>query len=256
MDLDTVTIDHSKFRFVFGSNLEGWHGKGVALTAKTYFGARQGVGEGPTGHCYALPTKGINLETLRLNEICAAIATFVDYASDHLETQFMITRVGCGLAGYSDEKILACFLAYSLPNNVHLPGIWLSKIDPDMEMRVIVAGGRKFHDSQMLDSKCNYILSSKTDRNITIVSGAASGADQLGEEYYRKRKLNESDRWKLVRFPAASVCFGKAAVSLRNSAMAWYSTNAILFWDQRSKDTKKMIEIAGRDNLNFRVIRY
>lgn len=60
--VNSQTIDHSQMYFVFGSNLSGKHGKGAALTAKRFFGAANGVGEGLTGQAYALPTKNAQIQ--------------------------------------------------------------------------------------------------------------------------------------------------------------------------------------------------
>ena len=55
--------------FVFGSNLAGRHGLGAAKYARNNLGAVYGVGEGPTGECYALPTKTGDLKVRSLADI-------------------------------------------------------------------------------------------------------------------------------------------------------------------------------------------
>lgn len=95
--------------FVFGSNLLGIHGAGAALAAKESWGAEQGVGQGPTGSAYALPTKRTPWRRLPLGVIAVNVAVFLDYAAAHPELQFLITRVGCGLAGYTEEEIRPMF---------------------------------------------------------------------------------------------------------------------------------------------------
>lgn len=95
--------------FVFGSNLAGFHGAGAALAAFKYYGAALGVGEGPTGNAYAIPTKDRAIKTLPLQEIHKAVQLFVLYTRHNPEKQFFVTRVGCGLAGYKDEQIAPMF---------------------------------------------------------------------------------------------------------------------------------------------------
>lgn len=95
--------------FVFGSNLAGRHGKGAALHAKNYFGAEYGIGKGRTGDAYAIPTKDSRLRTLALWEIEIYIQEFFEYALHHPDLQFTLTRVGCGLAGYTDEDMIPFF---------------------------------------------------------------------------------------------------------------------------------------------------
>lgn len=108
--------------FVFGSNLAGRHGAGAALSAKNLWGAQVGVGEGPTGKSYAIPTKDRDLKTRDLVAIALSVAKFIGYASQHPHDKFIVTRVGCGLAGYKDEQIAPLFSG--APANCELPDGW------------------------------------------------------------------------------------------------------------------------------------
>lgn len=108
--------------FVFGSNLAGRHGKGAALDARREYGAVYGVGVGRTGDAYAIPTKGHSLQTLPLYVIAGYVKDFILYATDHPELEFFVTRVGCGLAGYSDDQIAPLFAG--APPNCELPKAW------------------------------------------------------------------------------------------------------------------------------------
>lgn len=105
--------------FVFGSNERGLHGAGAAALAKQRFGAEWGVGEGPTGRCYALPTKDMAIRTLPLAEIEHYAARFVAHATSQPGTRFLLTAVGCGLAGYTPAQIAPFFAA--APANVIFP---------------------------------------------------------------------------------------------------------------------------------------
>jgi hypothetical protein len=91
--------------FVFGSNRAGIHGAGAALTAKKKYGARQHVGEGLQGNSYAIPTKDERIETLPLVEIRKGVDRFLAFARSRHDLSFFVTRIGCGLAGYSDTDI-------------------------------------------------------------------------------------------------------------------------------------------------------
>jgi hypothetical protein len=108
--------------FVFGSNLAGRHGKGAALCARKEHGAIYGVGVGRTGNAYAIPTKDGGLNVLPISTIALHVCGFINYALEHPEFEFDITRVGCGLAGYKDEKIAPLF--NGVPSNCHLPEEW------------------------------------------------------------------------------------------------------------------------------------
>ena len=103
--------------FVFGSNTSGWHGKGAALEAIHSWGAIYGVGSGfmnkgtedPERGCYALPTKDSHLRTLPLVTIQESVKEFLFFAKTYPHWDFLVTRVGCGLAGYHDTDIAPFF---------------------------------------------------------------------------------------------------------------------------------------------------
>lgn len=108
--------------FVFGSNLAGRHGRGAAKDAAEKWGAQYGVGEGRTGRSYALPTKNARLQPRSLGQIQDSVETFLAYARVHPELTFQVTRVGCGLTGYSDDQIGPMFKGS--PDNCVLPEPW------------------------------------------------------------------------------------------------------------------------------------
>lgn len=96
--------------FVFGSNRQGRHGKGAAKYAEDHWGAVYGRGEGRQGMAYAIPTKDTPYATLRLEEIQDHVNTFIEYARRHPRLKFLITEIGCGLAGYSPKYIAPLFV--------------------------------------------------------------------------------------------------------------------------------------------------
>lgn len=107
--------------FCFGSNQIGRHGKGAAKTAMKW-GAKYGQGEGLMGRTYGLPTKGHDLRLpLSIARIGAHVDKFVSCAMQVPGLTFLVTEIGCGLAGYGPKQIAPLFaLAAELPN-VHLP---------------------------------------------------------------------------------------------------------------------------------------
>lgn len=105
--------------FVFGSNLAGRHGAGAALYAKLHHGAQYGVGIGRQGNSYGIPTKDENIKTLSLDRIARYVEDFLEYAKVNEDEDFMVTAIGCGLAGYSPEDIAPMFAG--APNNCKLP---------------------------------------------------------------------------------------------------------------------------------------
>jgi len=111
--------------FVFGSNYAGRHGKGAALTALRKFGAIKGQGTGLMGQCYGIPTKDRNLNVLPLMSIKTQVAKFLLFALAHTELHFIVTPIGCGLAGYKPSDIAPLFFFYEIPANVKLPEVFL-----------------------------------------------------------------------------------------------------------------------------------
>ena len=101
--------------FVFGSNASGFHGGGAAAFAMRNFGAIWGQGEGLQGQSYAIPTmEGIP-------DLAEAVKRFAKYAEEHAELHFLVTRIGCGIAGYTAEQIAPLFKKCIHLENVALP---------------------------------------------------------------------------------------------------------------------------------------
>lgn len=111
--------------FVFGSNLAGRHGKGAAYHAMKEWGAEYGVGVGPTGRAYAIPTKDSNLKTLELHTIESYVKKFLEYAEENPQLFFIFTAIGTGLAGYEARDVARRLKAYKMPENVYVSGkLW------------------------------------------------------------------------------------------------------------------------------------
>lgn len=108
--------------FVFGSNLKGVHGRGAALAALNEHGAEWGVGEGRTGEAYAIPTKTTPYKGRTLQQIRLSVMVFLDYAQAHPELEFQVTKIGTGLAGYTDEQMAPMF--QNAPENCRFDPGW------------------------------------------------------------------------------------------------------------------------------------
>ena len=105
--------------FVFGSNLAGFHGGGAAHIAHAKFGAIWGQGVGMQGQSYAIPTMQGGVETIQ-----PYVDQFIDYARQHPEDRFLVTRIGCGIAGFTDEEIAPLFHEAVDVENIRLPIEW------------------------------------------------------------------------------------------------------------------------------------
>ena len=102
--------------FVFGSNLDGYHGGGAARIAMDRFGAVWGQGVGLQGQCYAIPTMQGGVNTIK-----PYVDEFVAFAEQHPEYKFLVTRIGCGIAGFANEQIAPLFQEALNVENIILP---------------------------------------------------------------------------------------------------------------------------------------
>lgn len=102
--------------FVFGSNLAGNHAGGAARVALERFGAVMGQGVGIQGRSYAIPTMQGSLESIK-----PYVDDFFELAEEWDQTTFLVTRIGCGIAGFTDEKIAPLFDRALDMYNVVLP---------------------------------------------------------------------------------------------------------------------------------------
>lgn len=118
--------------FVFGSNLAGIHGAGAAKLAKEKFGARNGISNGLQGQSYAIPTKDEHLTTLTRKRIEIFVGYFLWFASVRRpDLTFLVTEIGCGLAGYEPKDIAPLFFfRHYIPENVLLPRRFLDLRPP------------------------------------------------------------------------------------------------------------------------------
>lgn len=102
--------------FVFGSNLEGMHGGGAALTAYKKFGAVWGQGVGLQGQSYGIPTMQGGVETIK-----PYVDEFIDFARKHPDLRFLVTPIGCGIAGFKPSQIAPLFKEAKNIFNIYLP---------------------------------------------------------------------------------------------------------------------------------------
>ena len=102
--------------FVFGSNLQGIHAGGAARAARLHFGAVMGQGVGMQGQSYAIPTMQGGTETIK-----PYVDEFVEYARQHPELHFLVTAIGCGIAGFDADDIAPLFEEAKDIENISLP---------------------------------------------------------------------------------------------------------------------------------------
>jgi hypothetical protein len=220
-------LNYGEMIFVFGSNLEGRHGKGAAKFAADWHGAVPSQGSGPMGTSYALPTKRTPYDALRLDEIARHVEVFLDYARRTPEQQFMVSRIGCSNAGYADAQIAPLFA--DAPENCHLSGRWCALLKQAngtaQGYRCVTIGGdaklltRTLTPDELYDAM-NQCLPGLPDA--IIVGNAERGFDRIGGEWSRRLPLVE-----LIKPTPAYERYGKAAPFVANRWKAWLSTNLI-----------------------------
>lgn len=239
--------------FAFGSNLAGIHGAGAALYARQYRGAVAGKGEGLQGQSYAIPTKDAHLNTLPKSRVQQHVENFVEFARTHPRLPFLVSRVGCGYAGFTDEVMAPMF---STPQNCLLPGVWLRRADPSL-YRVIIAGSRTVQSpkdvaraKRKIDHLLRNILADSRNHLEVVCGMASSGGDKIGLDWAADNGVH------IEPFPAAWRKYGKHAGMLRNSTMSWYGTHLIALWDGKSSGTRNMVATAKRDTLETRIVSF
>lgn len=108
--------------FIFGSNLNGAHGAGAARQAHDDFGAEYGVGEGLTGQSYAFPTLDRNMQKVTPEALEVSRDKLFAFAQANSQLEFLLTKVGCGLAGFPKEEMQSLFDV--VPDNIIKPNDW------------------------------------------------------------------------------------------------------------------------------------
>ena len=110
--------------FVFGSNLQGRHGGGAARMAHEQFGAVWGQGTGLQGKSYAIPTMHGGTE-----EIAPYVDTFIAFAREHKELEFLVTEIGCGIAGFTAREMAPLFREALDIENIYLPERFIEELE-------------------------------------------------------------------------------------------------------------------------------
>ena len=114
--------------FVFGSNLSGRHGKGAAKTALGW-GAKWGQAAGIQGRTYGIPTKDASIRrTLTIEEIKPFVDEFIEFAKANKKLTFLVTEIGCGLAGLKPKEVAPLFKEAVNVFNIHLPSRFWHKV--------------------------------------------------------------------------------------------------------------------------------
>lgn len=125
---DNITKLKEHEVFVFGSNESGRHGKGAAKTAMKW-GAVYGQAEGLQGNTYGIPTVNASIrKSLSIDKIKIYVDNFINYAKLHPNKTFLVTEIGCGLAGLKVKQVAPLFKEAEKVENIYLPAKFWRKL--------------------------------------------------------------------------------------------------------------------------------
>lgn len=221
---------------MFGSNLAGRHGKGAALDARQNHGAQLGVGRGLTGQSYALPTKGYRIESLPLRVIGEYVREFLAFAAERPDMRFFTTRIGCGLAGFSDEQVAPLF-ARRTPN-VHLCGKWLQILGELKHPRVFITGFCEPPQPEKVAHPLRKMQEALVAESAEIVCAESGPLAPLIQDWAAKVGL------KTLRIRDRPHASGNADIERRNQLMVWYSTRGLVFQDREDSNYRHIQDIS------------
>lgn len=251
-------MDIQRAVFVFGSNRRGIHGAGAALHARKWFGAIDGQGEGPMGSwverglsrpaCYAIPTKEDPKRSLPLDAVAGHVEAFLAYARQMPSIPFQVTRIGCGLAGFSDSQIAPMF--ENAPSNCMLPGVWVARKHLETA-RVIVAGNLGALSKVGAFRKLGTLTKNLWSwGGLEFVPRMGDAVADLFVEQADRSGLS----WPATRISAQPERFGAEAQSVRDQQLLWYSTHLIAFDDGIDVTTRRFISDAKKSGIAVRVV--
>ena len=145
---DNITELKNNQIFVFGSNANGNHAGGAAKLAVDKFGAIYGQSEGLQGQSYAIVTLSETMEKVKLEDISKSIDELYQFADDNPDLDFIVTKIGCGIAGFEEKEMSELFKTKEKPFNIILPKEFMlvkgfKGFDENLECR-----GFKFEENQ------------------------------------------------------------------------------------------------------------
>lgn len=171
--------------FVFGSNLIGYHSGGASLMAMQRFGAVWGQAEGVQGRSYAIP---VDIRGEAVENVSAYmkrhIDKFLSYAKAHKEQSFLVTRIGCGVAGFDDEFMASFFKEAMKMENVCLPKSFVD----------ILEKGENAKKDDFKQRVFNLIILDESGSMATISKQAVSGLNETFQTIRNAQKEHQDQQ--------------------------------------------------------------
>lgn len=113
---------------------------------------------------------------------------------------------------------------------------------------LIIAGSRTFKNYFEARRIVSSTLSNRNPKEVTIISGGARGADNIGEMFAKEFGTG------LSIYKADWDSYGKKAGHIRNEEMAKVGDGLLLFWDGESKGSQNMMFQALDKNIPVFVV--
>lgn len=155
---ENITVITSDMRILIGTNESGVHAAGIARIGHENWGLQWGVGFGPSGFCFGLPTKDWTIRQLPLSVIEQYVERYIDYCQISTKLSHYVTKVGCGLAGYTVPDIAPFFQRCRRYNNMWLPQDFMDfyngEYKPPVETKTIQHGRSEIDNDN--DSRHGY----------------------------------------------------------------------------------------------------
>jgi hypothetical protein len=115
--------------FVFGANTEMRHGAGAAKLALNWGATYSQINpfqSSVDGNSYALITTDLTVNyrpSISLELLQDEVNKFIEFATNNKELTFLVTEVGCGLAGFTVDQVAPLFKSVLLGalRNIRLP---------------------------------------------------------------------------------------------------------------------------------------
>jgi len=199
--------------FIFGSNLGGYHGGGAARIALDKFGAIWGQGVGLQGQSYAIPTMQGGVETIK-----PYVDEFITFAKENPDKHFLVTRIGCGIAGFKDTEIASLFRDCLRMQNVSLPMSFIATITDDQDA---------IEEYGQVQTLCDIIKSLNDAHNYEAVDEIVKDLASIMDRYCRRGTISEQTRRHIYSnlrgdfFRDGKLDFAK----LQNELLQWLLTN-------------------------------
>lgn len=224
---------------VYGSDLSGTHEKGLPQWAARFRGASDGVAEGRTGQAYAIPTKDEHGRALPMTRIRSGLWRFAAEVSSTPGVFYQMTKIGCGPARIQEAKILALIDEAGLPDRVHLPGTWNTRIHPE-RMRVAVVVDLIHRNDRQIRADLDALLryAGKTQRQMEVVTPDTAPMDRAVVDWA------ETQGVALRIVQTHYLKYAGAAEQVRTVTMLWYATHLLAYPVGQAREVLRTAHLA------------